>query len=183
MKLTHRELILTALFAALAAIGAFIRIPTPYVNLTFQLFFTTMAGLVLGPRLGPLSVALYVLIGLIGLPVFTQGGGPGYIFQPTFGYLLGFILGTYITARIAHAVPRPGFGRLLTACLAGLVAVYVLGVIYLYWINTAVLGHVLSLPRLLTAALLLPLPGDIGLSFGAAGIARRLWPLIRRTNR
>ena len=101
-KLNTKSLILCSLFAALIAVGAFIKIPIPVVPFTLQVLFTTLAGLLLGPRLGAISVGIYILIGLVGLPVFTQGGGPSYIFQPTFGYLIGFLIGTYITGYIAH---------------------------------------------------------------------------------
>lgn len=180
MKLTVKQMVLVALFTALSAIGAFTKIPTPYVNITLQLFFTTMAGLILGPKLGALSVGLYVLIGLIGIPIFTQGGGPSYIFQPTFGYLLGFILGSYVSGRIAHSTIKPTFGRYLLAAMCGLVVVYALGVVYVYLINSLVLGKVLSVRALLMAAVFIPLPGDIALMFVAAGIALRLWPVSRR---
>ena len=86
-----RKIILTGLFAALTAIGAFIRIPTPISSFTLQVFFTCMAGLLLGPGLGAASQAVYVLLGLVGLPIFTQGGGFSYVTQPTFGFLLGLI--------------------------------------------------------------------------------------------
>ena len=86
-----RKIILTGLFAALTAIGAFIRIPTPISSFTLQVFFTCMAGLLLGPGLGAASQAVYVLLGLVGLPIFTQGGGFSYVTQPTFGFLLGQI--------------------------------------------------------------------------------------------
>lgn len=76
-----REIVLFGLFTALIAIGAFIRIPVPVCPFTLQLLFTTLAGLLLGSRKGALSVALYVLLGLVGVPVFTEGGGPSYIFQ------------------------------------------------------------------------------------------------------
>ena len=55
-----RTLILTALFAALTAIGAFLRIPTPISSFTLQVFFTSMAGVLLGAKYGALSQAIYV---------------------------------------------------------------------------------------------------------------------------
>ena len=79
-KLSTKSLILCSLFAALIAVGAFIKIPIPVVPFTLQVLFTTLAGLLLGPKLGAISVGIYLLIGLIGIPVFTQGGGPSYIF-------------------------------------------------------------------------------------------------------
>ena len=73
-KSTVYSLILCALFAALIAVGAFIKIPVPFVPFTLQLLFTTLAGIVLGPKYGALSVGVYILIGLCGVPIFTQGG-------------------------------------------------------------------------------------------------------------
>ena len=65
-KSTVYSLILCALFAALIAVGAFIKIPVPFVPFTLQLLFTTLAGIVLGPKYGALSVGVYILIGLCG---------------------------------------------------------------------------------------------------------------------
>ena len=72
-----KELVLFSLFTALTAIGAFIRVPVPLCPFTLQLLFTTLSGLILGSRKGAASVAVYVALGLSGVPVFTQGGGPG----------------------------------------------------------------------------------------------------------
>ncbi len=70
-----------------SAIGAFIRIPVPLVPFTLQITFTTLAGLfLLGSKKGAISVAVYVLMGLIGIPVFTQGGGFSYVLKPSFGF-------------------------------------------------------------------------------------------------
>lgn len=112
-----REIVLFGLFTALIAIGAFIRIPVPVCPFTLQLLFTTLAGLLLGSRKGALSVALYVLLGLVGVPVFTEGGGPSYIFQPTFGYLVGFIAGAWLTGKLREMSGSWSFGKVLFANL------------------------------------------------------------------
>ena len=88
MNLKTRDLILIAMFAALTAIGAFIRIPLPVVPITLQYFFCALGALLLGAKKGALAQILYVAVGLIGIPIFTKGGGPQYIFQPSFGYLI-----------------------------------------------------------------------------------------------
>ena len=80
-----------ALLAALTAVGAFIKIPLGYSSITLQFFFTAMAGCLLGPYWGAASQGVYVLLGLVGLPIFTLGGGFGYVLQPTFGFLLWLI--------------------------------------------------------------------------------------------
>ena len=70
-----RELVLCALFTALTAVGAFIKVPVPVVPFTLQFLFTMLAGLLLGGRLGAISVGAYAVLGLLGLPIFTEGGG------------------------------------------------------------------------------------------------------------
>jgi len=81
MRTKTKNMILAALFAALTAAGALIRIPLGPAPITLQFFFTALAGILLGPYLGALSQLMYVLLGLAGLPVFTAGGGPSYIFH------------------------------------------------------------------------------------------------------
>ena len=88
-RITTRNMVLCALFAALIAIGAFIRIPVPYVPITFQGFFVLLAGFLLGPKYGAASMLIYIAVGLVGIPVFTEGGGIMYVLKPTFGYLIG----------------------------------------------------------------------------------------------
>ena len=96
-----RELVLCALFTALTAVGAFIKIPVPVVPFTLQFLFTMLAGLLLGGRLGAISVGAYAVLGLLGLPIFTEGGGFWYLLKPSFGYILGFIVGAYVTGKMA----------------------------------------------------------------------------------
>ena len=99
-----KDMILVALFAALTAIGAFIKIPIPYVPITLQVLFCAYSGLLLGARRGLYSQLLYLAVGLIGIPIFTNGGGPAYVLQPTFGYLVGFALCSYIIGKVTENV-------------------------------------------------------------------------------
>ena len=94
-----RDLVLIPLFAALFSIGAFIKIPIGLVPASLQTIFVLLAGMLLGARRGALAVLLYLLLGLIGLPVFTAGGGPGYILHPTFGYLLGMLPAAWLAGK------------------------------------------------------------------------------------
>lgn len=171
---TVKETVLFALFTALIAIGAFIRIPVPVCPFTLQLLFTTLAGLILGSKRGALSVALYVGLGLLGIPVFTSGGGPSYIFQPTFGYLLGFIAGAYVTGYMAERARVRSFGSILLANLAGLMVVYLFGMVYVYIINTYYLGTPIGIWPIVLYCFILAVPGDICLCVLAAGLSRKL---------
>ena len=109
-----RTMTRVALFAALTAVGAFIRIPLGYSSITLQTFFTAMAGCVLGPWYGALSQLVYVALGLVGLPIFTQGGGIGYLMQPTCGFLIGLIPAAWVIGRIAGRKPEPK--QIVPAC-------------------------------------------------------------------
>ena len=171
-----RDMVLFSMFTALIALGAFIRIPVPICPLTMQLFFTALAGLILGGKRGAAAVGVYVLLGLIGVPVFTQGGGPEYIFQPTFGYLVGFIIGTGITGWLRERAGRvPGFRYLLGACLAGLVVIYIFGVLYIYIISNYYLNLPIGLWPVVLHGCLVSIPGDLVKCAMAAEVARRFY--------
>ena len=180
MTLKMKDITLISLFTALIAIGAFIRIPIPVVPFTLQFLFTMLAGLLLGGKLGALSVGIYIVLGLVGLPIFTQGGGIGYIFTPTFGYIIGFCVGAYITGNIANKVTNPSYKRLYTANFIGLGIVYLFGMIYYYLISNFYLDSPIGLWPLFLYCFLLAVPGDIVLCIIAATIAKRIIPVIRK---
>ena len=148
-----RSLILTALFAALTAVGAFLKIPFPLSAITLQFFFTAMAGTLLGKKYGALSQAVYVLLGLVGVPIFALGGGCSYVFQPTFGFLLGLIPSAWVIGSLAK---RP-----VVAMLAGLAVLYAIGVPYMALIANAYLGKGLTFWQVLKNGMLIYLPGDM----------------------
>ena len=153
-----RSLCLCALFAALTAVGAFLRIPFALSAITLQFFFTAMAGLLLGPRGGALSQAGYVLLGLIGLPVFTAGGGLGYVLHPSFGFLLGLIPAAWVIGRLARSTRS--FWRIALAALAGLAVLYAVGLPYMAMILNGYMGKGMDLSAILWAGMLPFLPGD-----------------------
>jgi len=178
--LKTRGLAQVALFAALIAVGAFLRVPVPVVPFTLQFLFTTLAGLLLGSRRGALSVLCYLALGLCGLPIFAAGGGPAYVLQPSFGYLLGFALGAWLTGRLAERAAVPSLRRLLAAGFAGLAVVYALGMLYYWVICHDVLGTGLAFRTLFLYCFVLAVPGDIALCLVAALLGKRLIPLLRK---
>ena len=174
-----KNMILCAMFVALIAMGAFIKIPVPVVPFTLQYLFTMLAGLLLGGKMGCLAVGIYILLGLIGLPIFAQGGGIGYIFQPSFGYIIGFAVGAFVTGVIANQKNRPSFLRLLAADFAGLLIVYLLGMVYYYLISAFYLGNPIGLWPLFLYCFILAVPGDIILCIMGAFLRERLIPIIK----
>ena len=153
-----RDLIYCALFAALTAVGAFLKIPLGPSAITLQFFFTAMAGCLLGPVWGTVSQGVYVLLGLVGLPIFTMGGGFGYIFQPTFGFLLGLIPAAWVIGRLARSTRS--FWRIALAALAGLAVLYAVGLPYMAMILNGYMGKGMDLSAILWAGMLPFLPGD-----------------------
>jgi len=182
MKLSLRDMLLIAIFAALTAVGAFIKIPTPIVPYTLQFLFCAYAGILLGSRQGLYSQALYILLGLIGIPVFVNGGGPAYILQPTFGYLLGFALCAYV---IGKCMERFGaavtFVKLLGAVLLGLFLIYLIGVPYLYLIVNLYLGKSMALSKALAVGFIPYIIPDMILSVLIAATGVKVLAILRRT--
>ncbi|ADU22187.1 biotin transporter BioY [Ruminococcus albus] len=176
-KSKTQNMVITALFTALIAAGAYIRIPVSVCPFTLQFLFTTLAGLILGKNRGAAAVSLYVIIGLAGVPVFTGGGGIGYILQPTFGYLMGFIAGAYITGALSKTRKNSYIG-ILASCFAGLIVVYAFGMLYYYMISAFYLRSSISVGALFLYCFVLAVPGDIGLCIISAALAKRLMPII-----
>ena len=166
-----------AMFTALITAGGFIKIPVPPVPFTLQFQFTTLAGLLLGKKYGSVSVILYVLLGLAGIPVFTKGGGLWYVLEPTFGYLLGYIPGAYVTGLIAHKAKEPTLKRLLAASFAGYAVVYAFGMTYCYIVmNFFLEGNGIKLWPLIKSCFLIFAPKDITLTVLVSLAAKKILP-------
>jgi biotin transport system substrate-specific component len=167
-RLSTREISHAALFTALIASGAFVTIPLGPVPFTLQPLFVLLAGLVLGPRLGALSVVAYLLLGLVA-PVYAGGtSGLGVLFGPTGGYLLGFVLGALVAGAVGRSRDA-GTPRLIMGGLAGLLPIYVLGATWL-----AISLHATDLRLVLVGGVLQFLPFDIIKAFVAGVLAHAL---------
>ncbi len=163
-----KNLVLCALFAALIAIGTYIKIPTPLLPLTLQALFVLLAGLVLGSKYGAVSVSAYTAAGLIGLPVFT-----GSALSPTFGYIIGFILGAWVAGYIAERF-KPCFMTWTLGSFAAMFVIYAVGIPYYYFMSKWYLGNELGAKTLLMYFVLMPMPGDIVKCIAAGFITGRL---------
>ncbi|GHV66264.1 biotin biosynthesis protein BioY [Spirochaetia bacterium] len=169
---TLLKICLTSLFAALTAAGAFIAIPIGPVPIVLQNLLALLSGLVLGPLWGGAAVGLFLLAGLLNLPVFAGGtGGIARFAGPTGGFLFGYFLMAILAGFIAGE-PRIGKKtsplRIIIAVIAGLLVVYVPGVIWL----KARTGY--DWIKALTAGFVPFLPGDALKGLGAVLIAPRL---------
>lgn len=161
-RFSARELVLTAIFAALTAVGGLVHLS----GFSMQVFFTALAGFLLGPRVGAASQAVYVALGLAGLPVFVGGGGLSYVAQPTFGFLLGLVPMAWLAGCLSQG------GRLsrLLAGPAALAALYAVGLPYLHLF----MRGAWSIGQTLRYGCLIFLPADALKLLCAALLAARL---------
>ncbi len=159
------SLVLIALFAVLTAIGALIVVPLPFspVPITLQTLFCILSGAILGRHRGLFSQFAYILLGVAGLPVFSKGGsGIGFLFGPTGGYLIGFVIGAYICGLLVEN------GHDILGMVAGMAVIYVMGIIQL----KVVLG--LSFIKVALIGAVPFIPGDIVKIIVGIGIYKRL---------
>jgi len=185
MKLKPIDITLAGLFAALMAIGANIAafIVIGGVPITLTTFFSILSGLLLGSRLGAISMIVYALIGLAGAPVFSQfTGGPSTLISPTFGFILSNILVAYITGKLVEK--KSGKTNFIVAALVGLAVNYCIGTTWMYfayqlWFG-APEGFSYAVAWLWMAA---PLPKDIIFSVLAGGLAYRMQGKVYRSKK
>jgi biotin transport system substrate-specific component len=163
-----------AVLTALAAQVAFVA-PWTSVPYTLQTGSVLLVGTVLGWRRGALSMALYVLAGVIGLPVYAGGdAGLGRLLGATGGYLVGFVIAGGIVGWLAER----GWDRSVAGA-AGLMAI---GTLVIYAIGVPVLALVLALPlsTAIQSGALVFLPWDGLKALAAAGLLPLAWRALGR---
>lgn len=125
-KIATKDLVLTALFAALTAVLAQIQLPIGPVPFNLAVFGAFLAGMLLEPAWAAASMGVYMLLGAVGIPVFAGFmGGPAVLLGKTGGYVIGYI---FIALATALAVKRSGKLPVIgAAMLAGLLICYGFG--------------------------------------------------------
>lgn len=173
-----RNVLLVVGFAALTAISGQIRVylPDTIVPITLQTFAVLITGAALGSRLGTLSLLTFLVVGAVGVPVF-QGGHSGlaYMMGGTGGYLLGFLIASYIVGRLAER----GWDRRHTtlAMLIGNIYIYIPGVL---WLG---LGGFYSWDKVLAKGLYPFIAGDLLKLALAAIVLPSAWALVNRVKK
>ncbi len=130
-----RMTVYASLFAALITAGAFIAIPIGPVPIVLQNMFVLLAGIILGPKWGTASVAVYLLMGALGFPVFAgETGGMGRLFGPTGGYLLAYLPAVFITGVISKILRKNTLSDII-AMISGSAIIYAIGVPWLKYVT------------------------------------------------
>ncbi|MFC5560107.1 biotin transporter BioY [Ureibacillus thermophilus] len=175
------SLVLVSIFAALTAIGAFIKIPLPVVPFTLQIVIVYLAGSILGSKRALQSQLVYILVGLAGLPVFTQGGGFTYVLQPTFGYLVGFAVGAFVIGYIIErGEEEPSRLRFVVANLAGTFVIYAIGAPYVYFALNFWLDMPTSASKVFMMAFASTVGVDIVLAILTGLFAKRIYFILNK---
>jgi len=155
-KISTKGLVYASLFGALTAAGAFMVIPMPLVPITAQTFFLNVAAILLGGPLGAISQFIYVMLGVVGIPVFAGGkAGLGIIFGPTGGYLLGFIIAAFVIGIVNRMKKSAGIFWHIFSMLTGMLIIYFLGSLQLSLVAK------MSFHKALAIGALPFIPGDI----------------------
>ena len=100
------------------------------LGVSYQIGAVLLTACLGGKKAALISQIAYILLGLAGLPIFDRGGGLSYLLQPNFGYLLGFVCGSWLCGWLAfQSLAR--FSALIASCFVGLITIHLIGVVYL----------------------------------------------------
>ncbi|MEN6462191.1 MAG: biotin transporter BioY [Syntrophomonas sp.] len=151
MKISTNELVRAAVFAAMmCVITILVRLFQPVIVIPFSLqpLVMLLAACLLSPRAVFLSMLAYLLLGIIGVPVFSVPpyGGPAYVLIPSFGFILGFPLAAWLQSRLIKNISLANF---ILAGLAGVLVYYAIGLPYMYLILNFYLGHTVNVMQVL----------------------------------
>ena len=140
------------------------------------------SGFLLGARNGFVSVLTYLIIGLIGIPVFAHGGGLGYLLRPTFGFLIGFAFAALFTGMLSSREGKPSLPKLAIAALVGEMAYYACGLIYYFIMFNFVISGTegIGIAQLFSVWFLSTVIPDTVICMLAAVLAYRLVPIMRK---
>lgn len=131
---TLKSIIAAASFAAIISVANLMAffLPGLAVPIVVQNMLAVLAGLLLGPLWGGLAVLAFLVLGAIGLPVFSGGaGGIQYMLGRTGGFLIGYLLASVLSGFIAGDKEKAGAFRLSIAALSGFILIYACGIAWM----------------------------------------------------
>jgi len=148
-RLSIRDITQIGVFSALTAIGAFISIPIGPVPISMQTFFVLLSGVILGSKKAMLSQIVYVLLGLVGLPIFAGfTGGLQTVFKPSFGFIISFIVASYVVGKIAEK-NQNSVKHMSIAVIVGSIVMYIIGLPYMYYVLNIMLSKNLDIVQIM----------------------------------
>lgn len=184
------NIVLIVLGTALLTASAKFRVPLPPVPFTLQTLAVALIAASAGWRIGVATVALYLVEGLAGLPVFANGGGIGYVMSPTFGFLIGYLPMAYVIGRLAEAGAAGNVALLFVGAVVGDAIAFAFGFGWLMVVANSILASGSALPSWLQGGDLLQVAFDgavrpfilwdlLKMAFAAMTVAGA-WAIVRR---
>ena len=174
-------LTLSALFCTLICVGSYIRIPMPnMMSITLQTLFVLLTALVLPVKASALATVAYMALGLIGLPIFSGGGGLGYVLMPNFGFIIGFLISTVIISVITESLKKRNLWQYIAISLFGIIIIYIIGILYFAFITNVYNNNNYSAIWLIQTIFLPFLPKEIVCIVLASLSAYKIRPYITK---
>lgn len=175
------DITLSALFCTLIIVGSLIKFPMPnMMPITLQTFFVLLTGLVLPLKSSTLATLTYTVLGLIGLPIFSGGGGLGYVLTPSFGFIIGFIVSSIMLSVLAEKLKKRTFWQYFAISLLGVLIIYIIGIIYFAFITNVYNKSDYSANWFIQTVFLPFLPKEIICSLLASITAYNIRPYITK---
>lgn len=169
-----------SLFVALFTVSAYIRIPMPFMPLTFQGQICLVCGMLLSPKSSAVTSSAYLTMGVLGLPVFASSAGLGFFTEPTAGYILSFIPASCITSLLCKKCNCNSTGNLYLASLPGLFIIEFFGSGYLYLIYTYYLKTAINLFDFIVMGFLVTTAKDLLVNIPFCKLTKRIRPALSR---
>jgi biotin transport system substrate-specific component len=152
-----KDIVYTGLFIALITVGAFIKLPISLVPVTLQSMMVILAGLLLKKNYGVLATLIYLMLGLIGFPIFANGGGFAYVLMPSFGYLLGFVLAAWFVGKFK----TDNFKTNIVVSIIALMLIYLVGISYFVVLSLLYYKKTYTIVWLFYYLFVIYIPGDL----------------------
>ena len=167
-----KQLMRAALFIALMTGGAYLRFSIGPVPFTLQTMFCIVGGILLGAKWAGLAMGGYMLLGLMGLPLFAEGGGIGYVLKPSFGYIAGFVPAALVAGLLTRK--KDSLKHFILAMTASLAVIYMVGILYLYFNFSYIQGVEISMQDALVIGIIPFVVPDLITGMLGILLARRL---------
>lgn len=173
MKVT--DLTRVALMLTLLMVSSQFAIPIGPVAISLQTLIVLMIGLILPTTQAILTTGLYLVVGLIGFPVFTQAmGGPHSVFLPSFGFILSFTPAVWAMSKVRGMNSKDEIYNYIVAVILGNLIIYAIGLSYMMFILIIYSGNEMSFWQIISVGMLAFIPGDIIKSLIVVSISKQL---------
>ncbi|HBF86319.1 MAG TPA: biotin transporter BioY [Clostridiales bacterium] len=182
LKTNAKKLALIGLFLALLIVSSVVsKIPMYPVPMTLQTAVILCSAMLIGGVETFIVVAIYVFMGLIGIPVFAgSGAGIGYALSPTFGFIIGFAIGGLVTGLIAGRKTDASWSRLIIAAMVGTAIFYVVGILYYLGLCAFYFGNEINIGKILLSFWILFIPSDVLKGAVAVFLAKKTRPVVAK---